>query len=203
MQQTIQFDPERDPVSTVLLQVARAYGFSGITEAMASNGKPLGIYPPREPRQPQIAWQPLHEIAWGTPGGEPVEEERKDVPEEGSVWTVKRTAEFLHNLTPPARQGIALLTVQTSVSSEEMAEYIGVETLQGVFSTVGSAVRNTEGLPDEVRPYIRYRSPKKVYKMEPAMQKIFHVAYSRSPRLKHFLDRAVEYKTKTAVRRLG
>lgn len=202
MQQTIQFDPQFDPVSTVLLQVARAYGFAGITEAMASDGKPQGVYP-KSPRQPQIVWQPLHEVAWegfgGRSGDDPTHEasEPFSLSLDGSPWNLKTTTDFLHHLTIPAQRGIALMVVKGTVPIEEMAAYLGVESMQGVFSTVGSAVKNTHGLPNEARPYWRHRSPEKLYRMDPAMQRLFRDAYLQSRRVKVYLEQAEQYVSLT------
>jgi hypothetical protein len=210
MQQTIQFDPERDPVSTVLLQVARAYGFTGITEAMAANGKMPSIYPKRlPPREPEIVWQPLHEVAWTSSGDSEAEAPvSPQVPAEpfelalnGSPWSVKTVTEFLHRLTVSAQKGMALLAVKGTVSAEEMCAYLGVESMQGVFSTIGSAVKAVEGLPDEARPYWRHRSPTKLYRMDPGMQRLFNDAFLGSRRVKNYLEQAKQYIEVTTGRR--
>lgn len=204
MQQTIHFDPQHDPVSTVLLQVARAYGFAGITEAMASDGKPQGIYP-KPPRKPQIAWQPLQEIAWEEFGGsgDDLGDSARQASEpfsltlNGSPWNMKTATGFLHHLTIPAQRGIALMVVKGTVPIDEMAAYLGVESMQGVFSTIGSAVKNTDGLPNEARPYWRHRSPKKVYRMDPPMQQLFRDVYLNSRRVKVYLEQAEQYVSLT------
>lgn len=200
MQQTIQFDPSTDPVSTVLLQVARAYGFTGITEAMASNGKPVGIYPTRKP---QVAYKPLEEIAWGPADGVPLktpdpepdpEMEIPDSQDEYTFpWSTERVQEFLLHLTGSAQRALALLVVKGEVELDEMRTYLRTRSLQGVFSTVGSAIRNTRDLPKTARPYSRLRTPKRMYRMEPPVQRVFRAAFEGNPRIKYCLDQAAEY----------
>jgi len=200
MQQTIQFDTLIDPVSTVLRQVARAYGYTGVVEAMAGSGSPLKV----PARKSEITWMHPSELA-AEQNGEATPEAQPEVQvaKESLIWTPKRTREFIHNLTIPAQRGMALLVVKGDVTIAEMCSYLDVESMQGVFSTIGAAVRNTRGLPREERPYFRYRSPEKFYRLNPELRPVFRQVYEESSRVRGYLEQAVQYAdlTMSAARR--
>jgi hypothetical protein len=154
MQQTIQFNPEQDNVQVILDAVARAFGFTDLA-ALTEGATPAAEALPEDYDRMKV--QP---------------------------WTQPKAYLFINELTTDAQRGLALMTASTgSVPVSAMRSYLGVTSLQGVFSTFGAAARNTRGLKTGDRPFQKNMRPAPHYDMDVDMRLLFQCAFAQADKI--------------------
>lgn len=191
MQQTIQFDTDKDPVLGVLDSVARAYGFA-YAYAVHDKEKPTETAAPKPPlptlpepvaRAPKIAWVKPSAQASTNNGG----------------WNEKRARAFLNEVTRSVQRVIAMLVVEGEVPFEAICQYLNIPSLQGMFSTVGAAQRNVRGLGD-VPPYRKARTPTPRYIMDEPIRQFFMDAFINIGNDRFLEDAEAFFKTMAGER---
>jgi hypothetical protein len=154
MEQTVTFNPELDEVEEVLDFVARGYGYSSAVHA-------LDIKPKRAKRPEPVVGTSLHIQTYVSD-------------DEIAPWTEKLAVRLCRDVTIRVQKAIALSAVSGFVPYGHMCDFLGVDDLQGVFSSLGAAVNRLPGLKSpHNRPIRRYR---RNYDMEEPMQRLFRNA---------------------------
>jgi hypothetical protein len=193
MLQTIQFDTATDGVVSVLDSIAKAYGFADAWSAVGlhnlrqtSKEAPHPNYPPNAdvPTRSRIEWRLASERSNG---------KTRSVTH---PWQLSNTRNFLMEITPTSRKLFALMVVEGDVSAEEVAEFIGTQTLKGVFSSIGAAKSRTHGLVRARSAYTKlHRRDGFHYVMAEEFRELFMDAFL-SAGLDKLLDEAEQFLKK-------
>lgn len=176
MLQTIQFDPDRDPLQEVLNTIARGYGYRSANHALGHADRGSGVPVPLASR---IS---IAQVPPGSPPPEPAPDQEEPVDE----WSAELATEFLGSVTRDAQRAIALMVIDGVVPLQVVYRHLGVRELRGTFSTVGAAVTRL-GLKEP--PYRRRVQPIRCYVMTEDKRYYFLEAFAKLDNMR-FLEEA-------------
>lgn len=187
MLQTVQFDTAVDPVGSVLDGIAKSYGFSSAASVVSvQNAQPnVPFSPPKAdvPTRTRLDWRE-------------VKEKRQAAGVEKSAtepWNISNTKNFILEITPTSRKLFALMVAEGDVSAWQVTEFIGTQTLKGIFSSIGAAKTRTRGLTRARKAYLKRRGPDGFhYVMTDDFRELFMDAFL-SAGLDKLLDEAEEF----------
>ena len=145
MLQTVQFDTATDSVESVLDSIAKSYGYPDVPSAI---GTPK-VEKVSQPTRSRIEWRAARLRK------DPYPSKTRSAT---APWDISNTRNFLMEITPTSRKLFALMVVEGDVTAWQVTEFIGTQTLKGVFSSIGAAKSRTRGL---VRARSAYMKPRR------------------------------------------
>lgn len=103
-------------------------------------------------------------------------------------WTELKARKVLDLLAPTALRAAALMTISGFVTLSQAKDYLGTDSLRGIFSSCAAAVRKTRGLPDDEKVFAKVRDPEWGYAMPSDKRQLFREAFQSVGKLEMLAD---------------